>query len=102
MISQIGTVCGSCLTTYAINLLLAVICWIAFTRESEQRDWGALFLDWVPTRGATTPDGTPLPAGAGRVIFKDVVAVVAIAGVATTVTLTSRAVDGLRAESRQE
>jgi len=109
MITQIGTICGSCLTTYVINVLLAVILWIAFSRESDQRDWGALFLDWVPSRGgaatsnqSSVPDAAPLPAGAGRVIFKVAVAVVAIAGVATTITLTSGAVDAIRAESRQE
>jgi len=88
MVTQIGAICLNCVSTYVINLILAVAFWRLDRRLGAPREWRALLGRWR----------TPRP---GRVI-KLASVVVAVAGIATAYVVTARALDDMIEDSKQE
>ena len=88
MVTKIGAICLNCVSTYVLNVGLAIVFWRWDRSFNEAREWGALLLRWSFTGAASG--------------FKIAVAVVALAGAITAFTVTRGAVDELIADAQDE
>ena len=88
MLTKIGAVCLNCVSTYVLNLVLAIVFWRLDRSFNEARSWSALFLRW------NAPGSVRW--------FKLVVAVVALGGAITTFVVARGAVDELLTDAQDE
>ena len=88
MVTQIGAICLNCVSTYAINVGIAIAFWRIDRRITVGREWGSLIARW-------------LAQGPGRWL-KLATTLITIAGVATAFVLAKKSVDGMMADSEDE
>lgn len=95
MLTQIGVICLTCVTTWAINVALAAIFWTGFAREAAMPDLGALLRGWRPRAVPGAPEIIGVP-------WKLMVGAVFVAGIACATWLTIQSVLEVRSIARQE
>jgi protein-disulfide isomerase/uncharacterized membrane protein len=95
MVARIGAVCLGCVSTYAINLLLAAVFWTLRAAAGRERSWRSLLIAWIPPRGAERPpEAASIPKlaiGAGVLV-----------GLAVAFGFTAHSVAEIRTDAREE
>lgn len=95
MVARIGAVCLGCVSTYAINLVLAAAFWTLWARAPRERAWRALLFSWLAPPPRERPPEAPGYA-------KLAIGAATLVGVAVAFGLTVRSVVEIKSDAREE